>query len=384
MSEPRIPSLDRLRELVQKSGLVEPGILDALWNSGRLPADPEGALEVLIEAGLITRFHARHLGQGKYSGFLLGSYKVLTPVGKGGMGMVYLAEHLQLRRRVALKVVRTDLQAPGLRERFQRESRTAAALDHPNIVQVHDFCTEQGVSFLVMEYVEGKSLEEILRRKGRLPWPQAVQYVLQAAHGLEHAHERGVVHRDIKPANLLLDARGVVKILDMGLAKFVEDRNDDLTERLGGKSVVGSPDYVAPEQILERLDPRSDVYSLGATLYALLLGQPPFHSGPVSQKLLAHQSVAVVPPDHKDPTIPVALSAVVLRMLAKAPDDRIQTPRKVIEALAPLVAEPAPPLPGNDQAPLPRTRARRGVAWIVWLGILLGFLLAALAWWTLR
>lgn len=325
--------LAQFLEIVCKSGLVaEPDLGDLLADQ-ELPDNPEQAAEILIGAGLLTAFQAKLLLQGKYKGMLLGPYKVLRPIGQGGMGFVYLAEHLALGRQVALKVLRANqINTPGALERFQREGRAAAALDHPNIVGVHDVCTAGTTHYLVMEYVAGQSLEALLQQKGRLPAAQAVNYAIQIAQGLRHAHERGIVHRDIKPANLLVDGDGTLKILDMGLARFYNDTDDDLTERLGG-GILGSPDYIAPEQALGQLDIRSDIYSLGATLYRLLLGQPPFASGTVNQKLIDHQRRAVTPPNLLDSTIPVKLSQAVLRMLAKDPNARFQTPDEVIAAL---------------------------------------------------
>ncbi len=358
---PRLASppatLAELLALVRASGLVDEAKLKVPLEAQGLPDDPGLALDALVQAGLLTRFHAWNLRQGKYRGFLLGPYKVLRPLGKGGMGLVYLAEHTSLPRRVAVKLLRTDLAGKsGIVERFQREGRTASALDHPNIVRIYDLCHGDEGHFLVMEYVEGRSLEDLVREKGPLSVRQAVDYCLQVASALQHAHERGVVHRDIKPANLLLVAGGTVKVLDMGLARFYADSSDNLTERLGG-GVLGSPDYIAPEQALGQLDIRCDIYSLGATLYMLLVGHPPFAFGSVADKLRAHQAHAVVPPHTRNPAIPAGLSAVVVRMLAKGPAARFQAPAEVIAALQPWSS-------GAEQ-PVPATRRRWGRAAVV-------------------
>lgn len=324
--------------LLRKSALVPEHTLAELTSARRLPDDPVLALDALVQKHLLTRFQAQHLQAGKYKGFVIGPYKVLRPLGKGGMGVVYLAEHTHLGRRVAVKVLRSDLaDKAGVHERFLREARIAATLDHPNVVRVQDAYLESEPRCLIMEYVEGKSLRTLLHERGRLPTAQAVGYVLQAACGLEHAHERGVLHRDVKPANLIVTPNEVVKLLDMGLARFDDDRHDRLTERLGGNSVLGSADFIAPEQILNKADQRSDVFSLGATLYVSLVGQPPFPFGRSAERLLDRRTQPVRPPHLCDAAIPEGLSWVVVRMLAKDPEARYQSAGEVIEALAPFV-----------------------------------------------
>ena len=361
---PAPTSPESLLEIVRKSGLIKRPALDAHLETTPPPADPEQAMKALIEAGLVTPFQSRFLLQGRHKGLLLGPYKVLRPLAKGGMGLVYLAEHTEMRRRVALKVCMTDRKGEGVVERFQREARALAAVDHPNIVRVHDSGRDGNTHFLVMEYVEGKSLDQILGVKGCFPMRQAVGYALQTARGLEHAHERGLIHRDIKPANLILDNEGTIKILDMGLARFFTDVEDDLTARLGN-GILGSPDYISPEQAINQLDIRSDIYSLGATIHALISGEPPFPDTTAPRKLLAHQLRHPTPLNKMNPSIPQGLAMAVLRMLAKNPEDRFQTPGEVIVALSPYgPVEATAPRHGRSEASSParpafRTRPRR-------------------------
>jgi serine/threonine protein kinase len=346
-------TVETLLDLIRKSHLIDPQTLDAHLARASLPRDPALAVETFVRAELLTRFQARHLLEGRFEGFIIGPYKVLEPIAEGGMGLVYLAEHAGLRRRVALKILRTELLAErGALLRFHREGRAAASLDHPNIVRVHD-CGRTGTTrYLVMEYVQGRSLEDLLRRRGRLPVEEAVDYALQAARGLQHAHERGIIHRDVKPANLVLDRQGTVKILDMGLARSFSDPEDRITERMGGEAVLGSPDYIAPEQALGRLDSRSDIYSLGATLHALISGQPPFPGRTAAQKLMAHQSRPATPLHRLAPDVPPALSAVVLLMLAKDPEARYQSFAEVIAALSPWAPAALGPA-ANDLTSVP-------------------------------
>jgi serine/threonine-protein kinase len=296
----------------------------------------------MVQDGILTPFQAKLILQGKYRGFRIGPYKILDQLGVGGMGQVFLAEHTTMRRKVALKVLPAKLAADRAAvERFHREARAVAALDHPNIVRAHDVGNERGTHFLVLEYVEGQNLENRQRADGGyLPWGEAVGYVVQAAAGLQHAHEKGLVHRDIKPANILVDKEGVVKVLDMGLARFFEDQSDNLTKNLDGGAVMGTADYVAPEQLLDSsgTDHRADIYSLGATLYHLVTGKTPFE-GTTTAKLVAHQLKAAVPAHEINPDIPEGLSDIIEQMMAKDPDERYQLMAEVVRDLLPYAAE---------------------------------------------
>ena len=308
-------------------------------------------------AGLITRFHADKLAAGKYKGFQLGSYLILDQIGTGGMGQVYLAEHARMRRLVALKVLPVfssdDMVA---RERFFREARAAGTLDHPNVVRVFDLCQEGKLLYLVMEYVEGVSLQAVVGRFGPLPVESACHYARQVAFGLQHAHELGFVHRDIKPANLLLDRLGVVKILDLGLVRSEADRDVGLTKQLDNK-ILGTADYVAPEQAVNSsdVDIRADLYSLGATLYFLLTGRTLFPEGRTAQKLVWQQIKDPIPVQRLRPEVSSELAVVVNRLLRKQPEERYSTPAEVFEALEPFVPDE---VPQPDPVWLPETPAR--------------------------
>jgi hypothetical protein len=285
-------------------------------------------------------------------------YRVLELLGAGGMGVVFKAEHRLMERLVALKVINRKLiERPGAVDRFRQEVKAAARLAHPNIVTAYDAEQAGDVHFLVMEYVDGTSLERLLRQRGPLPVAEACSLAWQAALGLQHAHERGMVHRDIKPANLLLTGQGRVKLLDFGLARFVSEAAPvseaadappsthvalaPLPQGVDGLTasgvVIGTPDYIAPEQAAEprSADIRADIYSLGCTLFHLLTGRPPFAGGTAMQKLIAH--VEQPPPllAEMRPDAPPALSQLVAKMLAKDPSQRSQTPGEAAEALRP-------------------------------------------------
>jgi serine/threonine-protein kinase len=335
---------DAVLALVRRAEIADDDVIDGfLTSAGPVPTTAPDTATRLVQAGILTPFQARLILQGKHKGFKLGPYRILNQIGAGGMGQVFLAEHVTMRRRIALKVL-PPKQAldPASVERFYAEARAAAALDHPNVVHAYDVSCDRGTHFLVLEYIEGETLDRTLAVGGRLPVGEAVSYAVQAAAGLQHAHDKGVAHRDIKPANLLVGRDGLVKILDLGLAQFFEDSGTKLGTSASGNSddVRGTTDYVAPEQLLgEATDHRSDIYNLGATLYHLLTGRPPFE-GTTAAKMLAHSLADAPRASEVCPDVPDPLADVVARMLAKAPADRYATAAEVVHALVPFVSAP--------------------------------------------
>lgn len=264
-------------------------------------------------------------------------YRVVELLGRGGMGAVYKAEHRLMERAVALKILPAALlDNPNAVERFRRETKAAARLSHPNIVTAFDAEQAGEAHFLVMECVEGSDLAKYVKHVGPLPVSEACAYIRQAALGLQHAHERGMVHRDIKPQNLMRTPEGQIKVLDFGLARFVRESTvGPLTQ---ADAVMGTPDYMAPEQAndIRSADIRADVYSLGCTLYFLLAGQPPFPGGTLTEKLLKHQQAAPADLSNFRPALPAGLADVVRKMMAKCPDERYPTPGAAAAALAPF------------------------------------------------
>jgi tRNA A-37 threonylcarbamoyl transferase component Bud32 len=276
-------------------------------------------------------------------------YRVLKLLGQGGMGAVYLAEQLVMGRRVALKTINTRfLNSPDAVGRFHREVRAAAKLAHPNVVAAYDAEQAADLHFLIMEYVDGLSVAEHARRHSPLSVKQACAICAQAALGLQHAHERGLVHRDIKPHNLMLTPKGQVKILDFGLAHFSrqEDTQGDSALTATG-AILGTADYIAPEQTSSSrtVDIRADIYSLGCTLYFLLTGRVPFPGGTLIDKCVHHALDAPPPLSSLRPGLPAGLAAVVERMMAKRPEDRFPTPAEVFGALRPFAGAGHGPLP---------------------------------------
>jgi serine/threonine protein kinase len=265
-------------------------------------------------------------------------YEILRELGRGGMGIVYLARNKRMDRQEALKVVdKSLLERPGAVERFLREIRSAAQLSHPNVVTAYSVLESEGLLALAMEYVEGRNLHELVKAKGPLSVANACYYVQQAALGLQHAYERGMVHRDVKPHNLILACGGkkhLVKVLDFGLAKAKRDGPGAALTAAG--QMLGTPDFVAPEQVRDAAaaDIRADIYGLGCTLYYLLTGAPPFRGRGLFEILEAHQRAVARPLDEARPGVPRELATVVAKMMAKSPTDRYQTPVEAAQALA--------------------------------------------------
>jgi predicted Ser/Thr protein kinase len=266
----------------------------------------------------------------------LPGFEDLRELGRGGMGVVYAARHAVMGRRVAVKLINGDhARHPAAVERFRREARAAARLSHPNIVTAYDAGQDGDRPFLVMELIDGESLAERLRRDGPLSVAEACAFVRQAALGLQHAHDNGLVHRDVKPHNLMLAADGTVKVLDFGLAALAGD-GGRTTGHTAPHAVMGTPDYMAPEQAEDacRADGRADVYSLGCTLYHLLTGTVPFPEDSTLLKLLAHRTRPRPSTRAARPDVPAWLDAALRKAMARRPDDRYQTPGEFADALA--------------------------------------------------
>jgi serine/threonine protein kinase len=291
----------------------------------------------------LTRFQANVLIEGHDHPLILDRYLILDELGAGGMGVVYKALHRKMDRIVALKILpKAAVDTPDKVKRFQREVEAVAKLEHPNIVTAHDAHTSKGIHYLVMSYVDGSDLAAIVRKQGVLSAKRAVNCVAQAARGLAHAHDMGIIHRDIKPGNLLLDKQDVVHVLDLGLARIDDlgiesdkEVSDDLTHP---GMVMGTIAYLAPEQALDThsADARSDIYSLGCTLFYLLTGEAPYPRETVMKTLLAHREEAIPDLSSKRVEVPKELNAIFQKMVSKSPEDRFQNMGEVMTALETL------------------------------------------------
>jgi serine/threonine-protein kinase len=363
----QIQTAEDLIEALRGSRLYTPEQVSALASElAPLGDDPQVLMRHLLHRDQITLYQLRKILHGKSADLFLGPYVISDKLGEGGMGKVYRARHTRTDREVALKVVRSNLLSnPTVRRRYDREVRAATSLQHPNIVSVFDAAELDGRVFLAMEFVDGIDLSRLIREHGMLWVAEACEYVRQASLGLQHAHEQGLVHRDIKPSNIIVSGerhipdaagRASVKILDMGLVRAVgfDDGGGgpDLT-RAG--TVVGTPDYMAPEQAKDSrtVDCRADLYSLGCAFYFLLTGKPPFHEGTGIEKLLKHQVDPPPPLQAARPDVPGELAAIVARLMAKKPDDRFATAYELAAALVPLTVYP----PGGVAITTPPPRA---------------------------
>jgi len=369
-------SLEQFTESLVESGLMIAEEIDTLM--GQLPESekPRTAKDLarlLCRRRMLTDFQARAAYLGKTKGLVLGNYVVLDAIGRGGMGRVYKAIHRRMRRTVALKVLHSAvISSKEAADRFQREVEAAAKLVHPNIVTAFDADEADGICFLAMQHVAGENLSDLVRKSGMLEVEKSLDYVLQAANGLQYAHARGVIHRDVKPSNLMLDAQGTVKILDMGLARLRREVDPEISNAASlteSGQAIGTLDYMSPEQSLDsqQADERSDIYSLGCTLHYLLTGRPVYDGSTITERILARHEAPI--PSLRDVRQDVAprLDRVFQKMVAKQTGDRYQSMQQLIADLEVCSTAPrqqvadAPPSEakshtGND------TRSRRRIA----------------------
>lgn len=351
------------RALVE-AGLIEPAELgEYLAQSGPTgrASGAEALVHELVRDGRLTAYQAAAVLQGKTKGLVIGNYVVLDKVGAGSMGLVFKARHRRMNRVVALKVLPPSFTMNRLAVlRFQREIQAVAQLSHPNIVAAFDADEFKGLHFFVMEYIEGRDLSRLVREEGPLPVGRAVDFTLQAACGLGEAHAQGIIHRDIKPSNLLLDVAGTVKVSDLGIARMQKPFGRPGGPAAGAAeltcdgAMMGTVDYMSPEQAYNSklADQRSDIYSLGCTLYYLLTGRVPFPAKTLMARLMAHceRPAPSLRSDLLD--VPPALDAVVQRMMAKTPEARYPSMDALIVDLEACLT--APPDPSALPTPLPQ------------------------------
>ncbi|HUG92885.1 MAG TPA: serine/threonine-protein kinase [Planctomycetaceae bacterium] len=380
--------------------LSDAGILsanDAQLLHGRLDQDQtlqtlESLAGELSDRGCLTDYQLHTLRSGDGDRLLLGDYLLLEPIGHGGMGEVYRARHLMMKREVAVKLLLASrIDDPDTIQRFKREVRLAARLTHPNIVTALDAGRHGGHYFLVMEFVPGQNLSRYVGQHGPLPVIKAVGCLLQAARGLEFAQQKGIVHRDVKPSNLLLSSDGTVKVLDLGLSRLHSDAaahesDEGDLDLTGSRHFMGTVNFMAPEQAVHphEADHRADIYSLGCTLYYLLTGRAPYVSGTAMNRVLAHREAPIPPLGGFRIDIPDELEDIYRRMMAKRPEDRYQSFSDLLadlehchaEMLRRATEETQASPPSEESCAAGEARSRGRWMWILLAAVTGGGLLA--------
>ena len=346
MPPPPLPSpeLDRFLRAVRKSGLLPSTRIDSLLTEAPKSAarNPDKLGEFFVERGSLTHFQVSKLKQGTFQGLVLGPYHILSPLGKGGMGTVYLAHDTRKpegrQALVALKVLppKRAREEDRMLARFLREMDLAQRVSHPHLTKTYDVGDINGVHYIAMEYIRGQSLRRLVADHGPLNVARAARLFSEVADGLQSAHELGLVHRDLKPSNIMVTPNGHAKILDMGLALAIDEELPKDKTIVGGQGyVVGTMDYIAPEQVDDptAIDARADLYALGCSIYFALAGQPPFPGGTSQEKMKRHRTKYADPLSDFNPTVPVDFSRVVERLMEKNPRDRYRSAAAVRDAL---------------------------------------------------
>jgi serine/threonine protein kinase len=323
------PQIGTFLKTILRSALLDQADLeDVLRNAPAACRVEAGALaEHLVKTGKLSRFQAHKLLRGAAGGLVLGPYQVLAPIGKGGQGKVYLARDQRSGELLALKVLppKKARAEERLLARFRREMELSQRVGHPHIAWTQEVGVWYGVYYIAMEFIPGKSLYRLVGDDGPLTVPRAARLFAEVASALNHAHAQGLIHRDLKPSNILITPNDHAKVLDLGLA-LIEGEDVSDREVVGGQGyVVGSMDYIAPEQTGDptKVGPRADVYALGCTLYFALTGQPPFPGGDSKQKMRRHRTEEPVPLLQLNPQVPAGFAALVHRLMAKRPEERV-------------------------------------------------------------
>jgi serine/threonine-protein kinase len=307
---------------------------------------PKKLGEIMLAKGYVSEPQVKEIF--KYQGLRGGhtsiqGYKILTKIGQGAMGSIYKALQISMDRIVAIKCLAPKYsQNDKFRERFLREARAVARLNHPNIIQGIDVGESAGVHYFAMEYIDGPTVGELLKRGGALDERRALNIVTQIARALQHAFNHGIIHRDIKPDNIMLTREGVAKLCDLGLAKLPSAEGDASGTRPGAS--MGTPYYIAPEQARgeQNVDTRADIYSLGASCYHMVVGEVPFPGQSAADVISKHLTEPVTPPRVKNPLVSGAVDWVVVKMMQKAREDRYQTPTELVRDLDAIAAGGAP------------------------------------------
>jgi eukaryotic-like serine/threonine-protein kinase len=348
-------------DLIRRSGVLSDRQFEdvgARVRAGEYPTGTRALADRLVAERILTEFQADRLLKGKTHGLIVGRYVILDRLGQGGRGRVYKAQHRLMGRLAALKVIAPQIASRASSiARFYREMRLIGRLDHPNVIRAFDADQIGELLYIVMEYVTGRSLDHVMNERGPLPAREVIDYMAQAALGLAHAHERGIVHRDVKPPNLLLSEEGQIKVLDLGLSALMEADNAATFATAAGQ-IVGTVHYMSPEQAVAlNLDGRSDLFSLGCTMYQLLSGRLPFPGETVAECIALRVMGRSTPITDFRTDLSASLVQVLGKLMARRTEDRFQTAAEAAEALQALADQEA----GARPAPSPE-RSVSGLA----------------------
>jgi serine/threonine protein kinase len=339
LTDAKAPSVEAFLKTVLRSGVLGRDELQAALRETAPPQrqNPEMLAQALVEMGKLTRFQADKLLNGTALGLVLGPFHVMAPVGRGAMGTVYLARDDRSSNVVALKVLspKRAREEERLLARFRREMEMCNRVAHPHLAWMYEVGVCQGVHYIALEYIPGKSLYRLVTDEGPLSVPRAARLFAEIASALDHAHHQGLIHRDLKPSNIMITPHDHAKVLDLGLALVQGEAPAD-REVVGGEGyIVGTMDYIAPEQAENpaKVDPRSDIYSLGCTLYFALTGQPPFPGGTPLTKIQRHQNQEPTPVPQLNSNVHPSFIGLLRRTMAKNPDHRFQTAAELQQRL---------------------------------------------------
>lgn len=328
--------------LIEKSGLLNARQVRKVTQKLGVAKDASARniARELVKTRVLTPFQAERLLEGRYRGFVIDEYRVREVLGVGGMGCVYIAEDPTENRRVALKVLATKHSVDaGMLTRLKLEAEAGMQINHPNVIQTYKVDSTGAVNYLVMEFMKGISLHELVALHGPMRWGLACDVFAQIADGLQAAHDEGIIHRDIKPANLLIGSDGTAKLLDFGLARISGSANDEFSlAMIFGHDCLGTPDYISPEQAVDsnEVDETADIYSLGCTMYVALTGRVPFPVKSSRQKIECHQTKYPKPVTEIRSDVPPEVLAIIDKMMAKKPADRFQSAAELANALKPF------------------------------------------------
>jgi serine/threonine protein kinase len=357
-----MPAVHSFLKTVLRSGLLDREQLRTAISAAPPEArqEPAALANYLVRTGKLSRFQAHKLLKGTALGLMLGPFQVLAPIGRGGMGTVYLARDSRSQLLMALKVLppKRAREEERLLARFRREMEMCQRVAHPHLAWTYEVGVCQGVYYIALEYIPGKSLYRLVSDQGPLFVPRAARLFAEVASALDHAHNQGLIHRDLKPSNIMITPHDHAKVLDLGLA-VVQGEAPCQREVVGGEGyVVGTMDYIAPEQAenAAKVDPRSDIYALGCTLYFALTGRPPFPGGTPLEKIQRHRGEEPVPVPQLNPRVPPAFIGLLRRMMAKRPEQRFPTAAAVREELLAWVAG-GPVLPLDRPSDVEYTQA---------------------------